>query len=146
MYYTRPISIYENSGTRTKKPLFLCAGDAQHKGRGESVFSNPLKWKQYEIIKQRFPVFSYYSPLIFKKTEPDKGFYKPTNISYIHLKDLRIHSLCHSFATHLLEQGVDLRYIQELLGHASSKTTEIYTHVAAHRIIAIRSPIAGLLE
>ena len=56
-----------------------------------------------------------------------------------------IHSLRLSFATHLLEQGVDLRYIQVLLGHSSSKTTEIYTHVAANKITEIRSPVAGLL-
>jgi integrase/recombinase XerD len=59
-------------------------------------------------------------------------------------KRLSLHSLRHSYATHLLENGIDLRFIQELLGHKSSKTTEIYTHVRVKSIESIKSPFEKL--
>ena len=59
-------------------------------------------------------------------------------------KKVSLHWLRHSYATHLLESGTDIRYIQELLGHSSSKTTEIYTHVCTKNLQRIRSPFDDL--
>ncbi|MFT2008115.1 tyrosine-type recombinase/integrase [Pontibacter sp. 13R65] len=57
-----------------------------------------------------------------------------------------IHTRHHSFATHLLEQGTDLRYIQVLLGHRSSKTTEIYTHFTTHALDKIVSLLYNIKQ
>jgi len=59
-------------------------------------------------------------------------------------KSVTLHWLRHSFATHLLENGTDLRYIQNILGHKSSRTTEIYTHVSTKSLQNIKSPFDDL--
>jgi len=59
-------------------------------------------------------------------------------------KRVGTHTLRHSFATHLLEDGVNIRVVQELMGHADAKTTEIYTHVMEKDIQAVSSPLETL--
>jgi len=58
-------------------------------------------------------------------------------------KPASIHTLRHSFATHLLEKGTDIRTVQDLLGHANVQTTMIYTHVAKKNVLGVRSPLDG---
>lgn len=69
-----------------------------------------------------------------------KIFHKALQASQIP-KDATFHSLRHSFATHLLENGTDVRYVQELLGHANIRTTQIYTKVTNPAIKNIKSPL-----
>lgn len=71
---------------------------------------------------------------VFKSAARHSGIKKPVTL----------HGLRHSYATHLLESGTDLRFIQELLGHNSSKTTEIYTHVSQKSLQNIKSPFDDL--
>lgn len=62
------------------------------------------------------------------------------------IKDVGIHCLRHSFATHLLENGTDIRYIQSLLGHKSPNTTMIYTHVSKLKVSNIQSPLDMIFD
>jgi site-specific recombinase XerD len=95
-------------------------------------------WKQYKPRKYLFEGQEEEKP--YSPRSVQKIFEQATERAAIR-KPVTVHSLRHAFATHLLEQGTDLRYIQELLGHASSKTTEIYTHVSKRDIGRIKSPI-----
>ena len=71
---------------------------------------------------------------IFRKAVKKAGIKKP----------VRVHTLRHSFATHMLEKGVDIRYIQEILGHSDPKTTMIYTHVSERKITTFINPLDDL--
>ena len=88
----------------------------------------------FEGQKEGAPYDARSIQLVLKQALHKTGIKKPATL----------HWLRHSYATHLLESGTDLRYIQELLGHNSSKTTEIYTHVSTKNIQQIKSPFDDL--
>lgn len=79
----------------------------------------------------------------YSETSVKNIFYRSVKLANIN-KHVSVHTLRHSFATHLLELGTDLRYIQSLLGHESSKTTEIYTHITTRGLDQIKNPLDQL--
>ncbi|MGB9833198.1 MAG: tyrosine-type recombinase/integrase, partial [Caldisericum exile] len=98
-------------------------------------------WKQY---KPKNWLFEGFREGRYLSTRTAQAIFEHAKEKAGIKKDVTIHSLRHSFATHLLEGGTDLRYIQELLGHKSSKTTEIYTHVSSKSLSKIKSPLDTL--
>lgn len=121
----------------------------QSKGNKDRVV--PLSAKTLEMLRE---YYATYKPKrwLFEGQEPGEQ-YSTTSLQQVLKQSLSnaniskpvtLHWLRHSYATHLLESGTDLRYIQELLGHRSSKTTEIYTHVTTQSIQKIKSPFDDL--
>ena len=100
-------------------------------------------WKQYKPVKWLFPAPDKEKHITIRTAQ--RVFEMACNRAGVK-KKVTIHNLRHSFATHLLENGIDLRYIQELLGHKSSKTTEIYTHVSSKDLIRIRNPLDQIFQ
>lgn len=121
----------------------------QSKGKKDRII--PLSMKIIEMLREYYKL---YKPAIWLFEGQRKGEqYSEKSLQSVLKQSLEkariqkpvtLHWLRHSYATHLLESGTDLRYIQELLGHKSSKTTEIYTHVSTRSLQKIKSPFDDL--
>jgi len=119
------------------------------KGRKDRVV--PISDKTIGMINEYIKA---YKPQVwlFEGRKPGAQYSEQSMASILHRavekagihKPVTLHWLRHSYATHLLESGTDLRYIQELLGHKSSRTTEIYTHVSHQSLGKIKSPFDDL--
>lgn len=119
--------------------------------KGKKDRQVPLSEKIYSMIEQYLKehkpkryLFESIQPGVKYSTKSIQNIFKLASQKAGIKKHATVHTLRHSFATHLLESGTDLRIIQEILGHSSSKTTEIYTHVSTTTISKIRSPFDEL--
>jgi len=95
------------------------------------LFQVPKAGYLFEGQQVGMPYSTRSAQIIFKRAVKDAGIQK----------DVTFHVLRSSFATHLLEKGVDIKYIKELLGHFDIKTTERYLHVAREKLVHIQSPL-----
>ncbi len=121
----------------------------QSKGKKDRVV--PISEKIIDILREYYKAYKPMTWLFEGQKAGDKYSERSIQLVLNHAlekasikKPVTLHWLRHSYATHLLENGTDLRYIQELLGHNSSKTTEIYTHVSTKNIQLIKSPFDDL--
>ncbi len=152
------LSIIYSSGLRLGESVNLKLSDIDTRRKLIWIRQAKGKKDRYSLLSESIiPLLKLYynthKPKIWLFENQEGGQYSKSSVQKIFRKAKAkakikrfggVHTLRHSFATHLLDKGTDLRYIQELLGHRSSKTTEIYTHVTKRDIGKIISPLDQL--
>lgn len=155
MKHKAMITLIYSSGLRSGELLNLRISDIDSDrmilsvrgGKGNKDRDVPLSPTALKILRE---YYKKYRPNEFLFNGTDGGRYSPSSLRRVFHRALNaagiqkkasLHTLRHSYATHLLESGVNLRYIQEILGHKSPKTTQIYTHVSSEGSRRIESPI-----
>jgi integrase/recombinase XerD len=152
------VSLLYSSGLRRQELLNLRISDIDSKRMMLTIVQGKGKKDRVTVLSEKVLAdlriyFQEWKPLnyLFEGTRGEK--YGRSSIGKIIAtaarkakinKKVTPHMLRHSFATHLLESGTDLRYIQTLLGHTSSKTTEIYTQVSLGHMQKVKSPFDSL--
>lgn len=147
-----------SSGLRAGELIHLRLSDIDSEQMRVFVRGGKGKKDRVTILSQRAlnllrAYFIAYKPKEYLFEGKNGGIYSSTSLRKVFEaallksgigKKATLHSLRHSFATHLMDRGTNLRYIQELLGHRSSQTTEIYTHISNKGLSGVISPLDRL--
>src|SRR5690606_5765774 len=149
------IAMLYGSGLRIGELIDLKLSDFDFKRKQLHIKNAKGRKDRYTTIAESlFPLLknyhNTYKPKVYFIENPHGGKYSAESIRAFLKKNVKAagltklvtpHTLRHSYATHMLEQGIDLRYIQELLGHSRPETTMIYTHVTRKDLQQIKSPL-----
>ena len=149
------ISLLYSAGLRRSELLNLKLTDIESNRMLIRVRDAKGNKDRYTILSKNILIdlrayYKNYRPTNYLFEGQEKAQYSPNSVGNVVSNTAKragikipvtAHTLRHSFATHLLEAGTDIRYIQLLLGHNSTKTTEIYTHVAKSSFSAIKNPL-----
>jgi integrase/recombinase XerD len=156
--YKAILMLANSAGLRLGELIYVKLTDIDSGRMQMRVVQAKGKKDRYSILSVRLleglrEYFTIYKPKVWLFEGAAGGEYSMESIQVI-IKDsmkkvgikkkVSVHTLRHSFATYLLESDTDLSYIQSLLGHSSSKTTEIYTHVTTKEFDQIKSPLDNL--
>jgi len=154
------IAMLYGSGLRISEIINLKLSDFDFKRKQLHIKNAKGRKDRYTTIAESlFPLiknyYNTYKPKVFFIENPKGGNYSAESIRAFLRKSAKAagitktvtpHTLRHSYATHLLEQGIDIRYIQELLGHSRPETTMIYTHVSRKDLQQLKSPLDNAIK